>query len=322
MQFFKQILPLFLPLLLTACNFQSLDTDVPEGDSQINIDRSQLLSDTEYLASDELGGRRTGSEGNILAQSYIQQRFESLGLLSFSGSFRQEFDQSSGGDDGAVVAVNLIGYIEGTDHPDRYIAVTAHYDHLGTVGDNIFNGADDNASGTAGMMAAARWFAENPPANSILFIAFDAEEQQLAGARHFVGEPVVPLGQIKLNVNLDMIATNFEDELYAVGTYHYPWLLPMVETSVKDSPLSILFGHDDPDSSAQDWTYLSDHGPFHENGIPFIYFGVEDHPYYHQPTDTFDTINQEFFYQSVLAITGFIEDMDERMDEIVASSGR
>jgi hypothetical protein len=307
------ILPLFLFL---SCGEQA-DTQ-----SDTRADQPQVLSDVEYLASDELGGRETGTPGNLMARDYIESRFDSLGLMMFGDSYRQPFDQAiSTGESTAdtVVAENIVGYLEGSSNPDRYIVVTAHYDHLGREGDDIYNGADDNASGTAGLMAAAAHFAENPPENSIIFIGFDAEEKGLAGARFFTANPSVPLEQIALNVNMDMISTNFDNELYAVGTYHYPYLKSYIEEYTSDAPVNVLFGYDS-DEWDQNWTLASDHGPFHQEGIPFIYFGVEDHPHYHAPTDTYETINQEFFVGAVETIIDVLEGLDSDLNAIIADS--
>jgi len=289
---------------------------------EVHVDRDQLLRDVQILASDALEGRETGSVGNRMAQVFIEDRFEKLGLSKFGDSYYQVFDHKNNrtGEEFSD-AVNLIGFIEGNENPDQYLVITAHYDHLGVRNGEIYNGADDNASGTGGLMAAASWFSENPPGNSLIFIAFDAEEQGLGGAYHFVENPVVPLEQIVMNVNMDMISANFDNELYAVGTYHYEYLKPMVEESTENAPVSVLFGFDYPEAD-QDWTLASDHGPFHLQGIPFIYFGVEDHENYHQPSDTFENINRDFYVDAVSTIITFIRDIDRRLDEVRESSGR
>lgn len=284
------------------------------------IDSTELLGDVQYLSSDELEGRRTGEPGNKLAQDYIEKRFHSLNLEMIGDSYRHLFDfTNSRTDEEFLDAVNFIGYVQGSSNVERFIVVTAHYDHLGISDGEIYNGADDNASGTGGLLAAARYFSTNTPQNNILFIAFDAEEQGLSGARVFVGNPAIPLDQIAINVNMDMISTNFENELYAVGTSHYPFLKPLIEESVTDAPITVSFGYD-TDDSPQNWTLSSDHGPFHQQGIPFIYFGVVDHAYYHQPTDTFETINPDFYLKAVETIIGVIKNLDENLDQVVEST--
>lgn len=289
---------------------------------EVHVDRDQLLRDVKILASDALEGRKTTTVGNRMAQIFIEDRFENLGLQQFGGSYRQKFDHTNNRTQEEFTdAVNLIGYIEGSKNPNQYLVITAHYDHLGIQNGEIYNGADDNASGTGGLMAAASWFTENRPENSIIFIAFDAEEQGLGGAYHFVENPAVPLEQIVMNVNMDMISANFKNELYAVGTYHYEYLKPMVEESTVNAPVNVLFGYDYPEAD-QDWTLASDHGPFHLQGIPFIYFGVEDHENYHQPGDTFENINPDFYVDAVTTIISFIRDIDQRLGEVREASGR
>ncbi|PKD42576.1 M28 family peptidase [Rhodohalobacter barkolensis] len=314
-QNFRYLLPVLLLAFLGACN------QIEEEPEPYSIvDTEQVLADLEYLASDELEGRKTNTEGNRMAQEYIEERFEDLGLKMFGDSYRHLFDHSSPrSEEEFVDAVNLIAYVEGSTNPDRYIVVTAHYDHLGVREDEIYNGADDNASGTGGLMAAARHFTNVEPENSIIFIALDAEEQGLGGARYFVDNPVVPLDQIVMNVNMDMISNNFENELYAVGTYHYPFLKPMIAESTADAPINVLFGYDS-DEWPQDWTMSSDHGPFHAKGIPFVYFGVEDHPHYHAPTDTYENTNPDFYLMAVETIIGVLEDLDTQLDDVVEAS--
>lgn len=306
----------FLTSILLMISFLSCSNLQEEAETVPVVNSDQLLADIAYLASDELEGRKTGTEGNRMAQDYIENRFHSLGLEMFGDSYRHRFDHSSPrSEEDFTDAVNLIGYINGSEFPDRYIVVTAHYDHLGIRDGEIYNGADDNASGTGGLLAAARYFSQSEPENSIIFIALDAEEQGLGGARHFVENPVVPLEQIVINVNMDMISNNFENELYAVGTHHYPFLKPLIEESVSESQISVLFGYDS-DEWEQDWTMASDHGPFHQKGIPFIYFGVEDHPHYHSPSDTFENINSEFYPVATETIIGVISELDEQLDKV------
>jgi len=311
---------LIAALLLTSlstCGDQTSDQKPAKDPLDIY---EQALLDIQYLASDELRGRRTGMEGNRLAQIYIENRFKQEGLKMFGESYRHSFANSVESDqDDHTEAVNLIGYVEGTENPDRYLVVTAHYDHLGVQDGEIYNGADDNASGTAGLMAAAGYFTENRPENSFIFIAFDAEEQGVAGARHFVEEPVVPLSKIVMNVNMDMISTNDENELYAVGTFHYPFLKPIIQELTASAPVEVLFGYDS-DEWEQDWTMASDHGPFHQQGVPFIYFGVEDHPHYHAPTDDFSTINRDFFQGTVATIIHVLKGLDERLEDVAVET--
>jgi Zn-dependent M28 family amino/carboxypeptidase len=214
--------------------------------------------------------------------------------------------------------VNVVGFLRGTERPDRYFVVTAHYDHLGVRNGNVFNGADDNASGTAGILALAQYFKDHPPRHSMLFVAFDSEEGGLRGARAFVADPPVARESIIMNINLDMIGRNERNELFAAGTYHTPQFVPLIEAVAAQSPLKLRTGHDRPGLPAgDDWTNSSDHGPFHAAGIPFLYFGEEDHADYHKVTDDFERIQPEFHARAVETILETLLRLDRDIDSIL-----
>ncbi len=271
----------------------------------LTLDTDHLIEDIRILSSDEMQGRLVGTEGNAMAREYIINRFTEAELPVFDGSYTHDFslERPNGN---TVEGINVIGMVEGLS--DSLIVITAHYDHLGVRDGLIFNGADDNASGTAALIAIADYFTGTTPNHTLIFAALDAEEGGLNGARAFVMDSVL-MERVVLNINMDMISQNDKNELYAVGTYHYPELKTILET-IDTGEISLLFGHDRPEDQNQDWTFASDHAPFHRLGIPFIYFGVEDHEHYHRPTDTFETIPQEFYKQSVQVILNAVIAMD------------
>lgn len=261
-----------------------------------------------------MAGRKAGTAGGAKARDYVVQRFKQSGLEFFGASPLQLFTLSETNVSGEQQGANVVGYIKGKSFPAHHIVVTAHYDHLGVRQGEIYNGADDNASGTAALFAVAKYFAAHRPAHTIIFVALDAEEGGLAGARKFVSEPPVDIRSIILNINLDMISRNERNELYAVGTYHYPSLKPYLEKVKANAPVKLLFGHDTPDlPPQQNWTAQSDHAAFHRAKIPFIYFGVEDHKDYHKPTDDFESINQDFYVHAVETILEAVKAFDANL---------
>ncbi len=266
------------------------------------LDTNQLIADLKVISSDEMGGRRTGTEGNAKARAYLVERFEEEGAKPFQNSFTHEFSFTSRRTQEEMQGVNVVAQIDGKS--DSVIVITAHYDHLGIRDSLIFNGADDDASGTAALLALADYFVKEQPNHTLLFAAFDAEEMGLQGARAFVEDSVL-MEKVVLNINMDMISNNDKNELYAAGTYHYPNTKPVLE-SIETGEINLLFGHDTPDLGYNDWTNASDHGAFHAKGIPFVYFGVEDHEHYHKHTDDFETIPQEFYKASVQTILNAI----------------
>lgn len=306
---------LFSFLLINAQKTQS----VPQSEI---INTAQLLNDLKTLSADDMEGRLVGSPGSAKAREYIVKRFKESGLKSFTDSYIQPIEFSSGSSNKKIKGANVVGYIKGNQTPEKYIVITAHYDHLGIRGGKIFNGADDNASGVAALFALGEYFTKHPPANSLIFVAFDAEEGSGAGGRTFVAESPVKKESIVMNINMDMISHSDANELYASGTYHYPFLKPYLEKFVKTSSVKLLFGHDQPNPQQDDWTTQSDHHHFHKAKIPYIYFGVEDHKDYHKETDEFETITQEFYVHAVETIIAAVKEFDVNLAQIEKQKAR
>ena len=113
-----------------------------------------------------------------------------------------------------------------------------------------------------------------------------------------------------LDVNLDMVGHSERGELYAAGTHHTPALRPALERVAASAPVKLLLGHDRPEQGKDDWTNQSDQFAFHQAGIPFLYFGVEDHRDYHRPSDDFDTLTRDFFVGSAETILAVVRALD------------
>ena len=287
------------------------------------VDVEALMADVRTLSAPELEGRRTGTEGNSKAQAYILRRFREIGLEPLNGTHEQKFSftprakdaASATGKPAEMQGTNLFGMVRGTSIPDQFIVVSAHFDHLGRRDGSVYPGADDNASGVAGILAAASWFVRHKPERSLLFVAFDAEELGLQGARYFVKNPPVDLKQIVTDVNLDMIGRGDANTLWVSGTSYYPALKDVVVEAARGRQIKVQFGHDRPKAESgglDDWTNSSDHGPFHAAGVQFLYFGVEDHPDYHKPTDTADKIPKLFFAEAVTLAIDVIERLAQK----------
>ena len=275
------------------------------------VDSAAVVEDLRFLSDTRLAGRAAGTPGNREAAEYIASAFATAGLQPFHGSFFQQFELPRSSPNG----LNVVGWKEGTEYPEEAIVVTAHFDHLGTRGGAIYPGADDNASGSAALVELARIFANNAPKHTVIFAALDAEEIGLVGANQLVARFPLDIAQVLLNVNLDMVSRSEARELFAVGTYHYPTLESLTDSLQEESQIVVLTGHDRPDGSAgEDWTYQSDHAAFHRAGIPFLYFGVEDHPDYHRSTDTFERIDLGFYVEVVRVINQFIRLADDSHD--------
>lgn len=261
-----------------------------------------LVEDVKYLAADRLGGRMTGSPGADSAAEYLARRFAEVGLQPSRNGWFQEFTVSPdapgarGGRLGTGRGRNVIGILPGSDPELRREAVIvgAHYDHLGggEIGSlnpdstgRIHNGADDNASGSAALVQIARTLAANPPARTVVFIAFSGEELGLFGSQHYVKEPLYALDNTVAMINLDMVGRMRGRKLIVYGTAtatEFPALL--------DS-LNWYQGFDLRKQG--DGLGPSDQSSFYLAGRPVLHLFTDLHEDYHRTTDDWQKINFE-----------------------------
>ncbi len=286
--------------------------------ASLRVDSDKLMATVQALADPRFEGRAAGSSGGIAARAWILDRFKALGLHPVSGSYLYPFKFTRMSLNGRVETegVNVIGLCLGTDPKAPMFVVSAHYDHLGIRDGVLFPGADDNASGVAVMLAVAEHCQKSPFRRTVVFAAFDAEEAGLQGAKAFLIAPALPKERIALNVKLDMVSRSEKREIFVAGTYPWPQLKAPMEEVARRALVTVLFGHDKPMPIAggvDDWTNQSDHGPFNDAKIPFIYFGVEDHADYHKPTDTADKINRGFFVDVAETVLDAVLQLDATM---------
>ncbi len=315
--------PVFLAsgLTLVGCNHTGqrnvlvCDQQIPEPAGILS--ESTLLTHLRVLSHDDMEGRKTGSTGSEKAARYIATTFQQTGVSPWVKDYRQPFSTLSFSNENN--AKNIIGVVHGKITPERYVVMTAHYDHLGRKGHQIYNGADDNASGVAALLTIAEKVANQPLNYSVIFAALDAEEKGLFGAKAlFRGQILPDKSQIAVNINMDMIGQGGKkNRLIVAGTRPNPQLKPVIQQVINEASVCLMPGHDKPEPSLGykpvkiDWTDASDHAEFHERGIPFLYFGVDDHRFYHTPGDTFETINPKFFVSAAEAVWLTLNSIDE-----------
>lgn len=315
-----------LLFFLTSCKKESKK-------NSISINTEYLLKNLKTLSHDSLEGRLIGSEGNHKAQNFLAEQFENLEIpAAFIDGYIQPFPyavseelkqrvfeydsiheniEDASTSDSTVIGGNVVGILPGKI--DKTFIITAHLDHLGVKDGLIYNGADDDASGAAALLTIADYFKKHPTKHTLIIAALDGEEFGSVGCNFLINNFPIDLKNVSLNINLDMIGRNENNELYACGTYYYPQLKTPLESL--ETNLTLLLGHDDPnDKDLMDWTNSSDHREFHEKGIPFIYFGEEDHPDYHKPSDTFENIDPEYYEEAVILVIRTIQAYDEYLD--------
>ena len=301
-------------------------TQAPAGQAIATLksalfDAQQLLKDLEVLSADDMQGRRVGTPGGEKARAYVIERFKASGIAPIGASYESPFVIAGGGRTGGTetTGVNVVGRIEGRD-TSRYIVITAHYDHIGVRNGEVFNGADDNASGTAALFALAKYFSSRTPANSLLFVAFDAEEGGLRGARAFVAKPPVPVESLIINLNMDMIGRDPKDLLYVAGTTPQPFLKPFIERIAARAPVKLTMGYDST-AFKENWMGMSDHAAFCQAKIPCLYFGVEDFENHHKASDDYATMTHGFYVRAVETMIHAVEEFDRNLDAVVKARG-
>ena len=195
---------------------------------------------------------------------------------------------------------NVVAMLQGSDPvlQNEYIVYSAHFDHIGVglsdeTGDSIYNGADDDASGTSVLLATAAAFAsmDEPPSRSVLFLAVSGEEKGLLGSKYFSENPTVPLDGIIMNINLDMVGRNHPDTVIGVGR-QYTNLGALTDQILEEHPDLGFTVIEDPKPEEQAF-FRSDHLHFVNKDIPAIFFTTWDHEDYHQPSDEADLIDSE-----------------------------
>lgn len=302
------LLLLALPALLAA-------SSVPDA-------ASQLIDDVRILSADDMAGRLVGTPGSDKARAYLIDRLKTIGVEPVYPGYVQPFE-TKGRDGTFFSGRNLVARIRGKGKSDRVLVIGAHYDHVGTRGGHVFNGADDNASGVAAVLALATELKQQPPQHDVIIALWDAEESGLLGARAFVANPPLPLARIAMNLNLDMVARGDKGELWLAGAGRHPVLKPWFDRLAKGAPVTLKLGHDTSAwKGSEDWTFSSDHGAFHAAGIPFAYFGVEDHPDVHKATDDFDKIPLDFFKRASATTLIAARLFDRDLDVIAKAAGR
>lgn len=280
--------------------------------SSENTYKNKMKSDVEYLSSDQLEGRSTGSKGANLAGKYIKNRFKELNIkpMGEDGYFQkfsfkpkshphEKITVSDSIIENSITANNVIGFIN--NNSDNTVVIGAHYDHLGYGGEGslyrdsdikIHNGADDNASGVSLMLDLAAKLKDNIN-NNYLFIAFSGEELGLLGSNFFVKNSTINIKSINYMINMDMVGRLNTDNtlaVYGLGTS------PIFKQTIKSNNQNFKIIENESGIGP------SDHTSFYLSDIPVLHFFTGQHSDYHKPSDDSNLIN----YKGMNLISNFI----------------
>lgn len=257
----------------------------------------EVETDVRVLASDEFEGRGSGAAGGLAARELLIDQLEALGTGLAPGIGRETYVQAFDSENGRA---NVVALIPGSTHPNEYVVVGAHYDHfepgacrmLGSE-DEICNGATDDASGVALVLAIGRALRALPaaPARSVVLALWDGEEHELLGSKHFTNvDPLVPLASIAGYVNFDIqgsnLAPSLRDASFAIGAESGGEMLAeltraaITSTDLGTQLLSVTFGQG-----------RSDYQPFWAKGVPVVFFTDATNACYHTVDDEVDLVD-------------------------------
>jgi Zn-dependent M28 family amino/carboxypeptidase len=278
-----------------------------------------LFQHLRMLSTNDFYGRKIGSEGSIKAQNYIISVLEYEKIAPLDVKYRHAFSKKNLF--GAVQGNNIVALIYGDKFVEQYIVLSAHYDHLGTMAGKVFNGADDNASGTAALLAIASKLAKKPLDYSVILLFTDGEESNLLGAKAFIKDHQGLVDNIKLNINLDMIAGDSKTNTLRYIDHGLQRLLgddelKLINQSIKTKAFRFTHGFKKDRNSLtrrRNWKMASDHGVFYQEKIPFIYYGVDTHKNYHTENDDYENVNLPLY----LMATNYIYQQLRLIDQVI-----
>ncbi|MEX2350234.1 MAG: M28 family metallopeptidase [Flavobacteriaceae bacterium] len=304
----------FLALLAIGFGCKST-TQSPNGTQKSPTDYEQIINAESLkthlytIASDEMEGRMTGEKGQKMAADYIKNFYLKHNISSplGKGNYFQVVPQNFFRE-GTVNAdsENVIGFVEGSEKPEEVIIITAHYDHVGIKDGNIYNGADDDGSGTVAIMLLAQAFQKakddgNGPKRSVAFLHVTGEEIGLLGSRYYTDEdPIFPLANTVANLNIDMIGRIDPDKaanpnyIYLIGSDKLSRELHDVSEAMNTAYVNLELDYKyNAENDPNRFYYRSDHYNFAKNNVPVIFYFNGVHADYHKHTDTPDKIEYD-----------------------------
>jgi len=297
---------LFGLTLFIGCKAQKDISEVNPEKYAKSIKPQSMKNKLYTFASDEFEGRDTGKPGQKKAAEFLKNYYQSIGVNSPLGDddYYQDIP-SSFFNDKLPDSENVVAYIEGDGSTNEVLVLSAHYDHIGVKGDQIYNGADDDGSGTIAILEIAQAFKEAlndgyRPRRSIVFLHVTAEEKGLLGSLYYSKNPIFPIEQTVANLNIDMIGRvddahkNNPNYIYLIGSDRLSTELHEISETTNDKyvKMDLDYKYNDKDDPNR-FYYRSDHYNFAKFDIPVIFYFNGTHEDYHQPTDTPDKINYE-----------------------------
>ncbi|WP_293896381.1 M28 family peptidase [Flavobacterium sp.] len=331
----KTISLLLFSFLLISCSSQkSIPKKVGTADNFKTITTESLQTNLTVIASDDMQGRDTGSEGQKKAGRYIIDFYKKHGVGFPKGAtnYYQYIPAAflnAKRNENLPDSENIWAFIEGSEKPEEIVVVSAHYDHVGMKNGEIYNGADDDGSGTVAIMEIAAAFQKakdegHGPKRSILILHMTGEEHGLHGSRYYTQNPLFPLANTVADVNIDMIGrrdpfhVKTNNYVYLIGSDYLSTDLYNVceEVNKKYNFLSIDYKYNDK-SDPNRYYYRSDHYNFAKKGIPVVFLYNGEHADYHKPTDEVSKIEFDALTTRTKYAFAIVSEIADRKDKLV-----
>jgi len=307
-------------------------TDVDPMPFAESISAEELKEMLYVYASDEFEGRNTGEPGQKKAAEYLKDYYIDQGIPSaLEDTYFQTVPESFfRAGSGIKASENVVAFIKGSTKPEEYVVISAHLDHVGVRDDGeVFNGADDDGSGTVGVLEIAEAFnkaveAGYRPQRSIVFLHVTGEEKGLYGSRYYAENPIFPIENTVADLNIDMIGRvddahkDNENYVYLIGSDKLSTQLDSISTAVNNKYMNIDLDYTYNDENDPNrFYYRSDHYNFAKQGVPIIFYFNGTHEDYHRVSDTPDKINYPMLAKRAQLVFLTAWELANREDRII-----
>lgn len=289
-----------------------------------------LMAHLKMLTSKSFNGRKVGTEGHLITQQYISSNLSTIQstsklfnppkskFLSQTFRYKKGFSKYKG--------ENFIFIKYGNKFPNKFIVISAHYDHLGKMAGEIYPGANDNASGTSVLLTLKPWLSSLTTHHSIILLATDAEEIGLYGAKAFVTDSLINPEDIVLNINLDMVGKGVRKKsMYVAGLKRNNYLKDIIKdvnevSNIEFIQKETLKTNNFRTNTRIDLHKASDHYEFYKKGIPYLFITGDNHKFYHTPHDNYANIEPGFYSKVFSSIQQLILSSDQYFTTLTVKS--
>jgi len=323
---------IFALIFSSALSFAQYEEAQPFAES---INRQDLKELLYVYASDFFQGRETGKLGQKRAVTFLKEFYEKRGIAPAKGTddYFQRMELTIKGE--AVSTENVVAIIEGSTKPDEYVVISSHLDHEGIKNGQIYNGADDDGSGSVALLEIAEAFqkaaeAGKGPQRSVIFLHVSGEEKGLLGSKYYTDNPLYPLANTIADFNIDMVGrtdpkreSDNRNYIYLIGSDRLSNELHEISEEANKATTNIELDYtynaeDDPNR----FYFRSDHYNFAKNNIPVIFYFNGTHADYHKPTDTVEKIQYDLLEERARLVFYTAWEVANRKDRLVLDKAK